>query len=97
MTRRYDNVDLHANELGRNLGGAFWATFRPPILDCDSAAFQPSSCSRCKKAAIHGCQAAETVPKTPIIGSTPVCCARVASGHAAAAPPSEAKNFRRPM
>ena len=25
------------------------------------------------------------------------CCARPASGHAAAAPPSVAKNFRRPM
>ena len=25
------------------------------------------------------------------------CCARAASGHAAAAPPSAAKNFRRPM
>jgi hypothetical protein len=25
------------------------------------------------------------------------CCARAASGHAAAAPPSVAKNFRRPM
>jgi hypothetical protein len=25
------------------------------------------------------------------------CCARAASGHTAAAPPSVAKNFRRPM
>jgi hypothetical protein len=25
------------------------------------------------------------------------CCARAVSGHAAAAPPSVAKNFRRPM
>jgi hypothetical protein len=25
------------------------------------------------------------------------CCARAASGHAAAAPPSVVKNFRRPM
>jgi hypothetical protein len=33
---------------------------------------------------------------TPITGFA-VCCARAASGHAAAAPPSEAKNFRRPM
>jgi hypothetical protein len=30
----------------------------------------------------------------PLIG--PACCARAASGHAAA-PPSVAKNFRRPM
>ena len=32
-------------------------------------------------------------PTTGIAG----CCARAASGHAAAAPPSVAKNFRRPM
>jgi hypothetical protein len=31
----------------------------------------------------------------PITGTA--CCARAASGHAAAAPPSVAKNFRRPM
>jgi hypothetical protein len=31
----------------------------------------------------------------PITGIA--CCARAASGHAAAAPPSAAKNFRRPM
>jgi hypothetical protein len=34
----------------------------------------------------------------PILGSFSAgCCARAASGHAAAAPPSVAKNFRRPM
>jgi len=32
-------------------------------------------------------------PITGIVG----CCARAASGHAAPAPPSVAKNFRRPM
>jgi hypothetical protein len=34
--------------------------------------------------------------KNPIAGNAG-CCARAASGHAAAAPPSVAKNFRRPM
>jgi hypothetical protein len=33
---------------------------------------------------------------TPMIGSFDGCCPRAASGHAAA-PPSVAKNFRRPM
>jgi len=36
-------------------------------------------------------------PKYPMVGNFPACCARAASGHAAAAPPSVAKNFRRPM
>jgi hypothetical protein len=33
----------------------------------------------------------------PIIGIEPLCCARVASGHAAAAPPSSVMNVRRFM
>jgi hypothetical protein len=40
-TCRYDNVDLQASEFGRDLRGAFWATFRPAILDCDSATLVP--------------------------------------------------------
>jgi hypothetical protein len=59
---------------------------------------QPSSCSRCAKAATHGLQAdGVPAPKNPMVGSLPACCARAASGHATAAPPSVAKNFRRPM
>jgi hypothetical protein len=34
--------------------------------------------------------------RNPITGIA-VCCARAAIGHATAAPPSAAKNFRRPM
>jgi len=34
--------------------------------------------------------------RNPITGIA-ACCARAASGHAAAAPPTAAKNFRRPM
>jgi hypothetical protein len=39
---------------------------------------------------------ADKLLRNPITG-IPVCCARAASGHAAAAPPSLAKNFRRSM
>src|SRR5262245_21186845 len=35
-------------------------------------------------------------PKNPMVGSLPACCARAASGHAAA-PPSKAMNSRRFM
>jgi hypothetical protein len=36
------------------------------------------------------------VCRNPITGSA-ACCASAASGHAVAAPPSVARNFRRPM
>jgi len=39
---------------------------------------------------------AESGDKMPIMGRI-ACCARAASGYATAAPPSVAKNFRRPM
>ncbi len=57
---------------------------------------QPSSCSRCAKAATHGLQAdGVPAPKNPMVGSLPACCARAASGHATAAPPSSVMNSRR--
>jgi hypothetical protein len=34
-------------------------------------------------------------PKNPMVGSLPACCARAASGHVAAAPPSSVMNSRR--
>jgi hypothetical protein len=36
-------------------------------------------------------------PRNPMVDSFVDCCALTASGHAAAAPPSVAKNFRRSM
>ena len=51
------------------------ATVRPSI--------QPSSRSRCTKAAVHGLMAEGVLaPKNPMVGSLPACCARAASGHA---------------
>jgi hypothetical protein len=35
------------------------------------------------------------VPKNPMVGSFPACCARAASGHTTAAPPSSVVNSRR--
>ena len=37
------------------------------------------------------------VPRTPMVGNLPGCCARAASGHAATAPPSSVMNSRRRM
>src|SRR5262249_47298685 len=55
---------------------------------------QPSSPSRCTKAAVHGRQPAASDPLNPIVGSLPDCCPCAASGHAAA-PPSTVRNRRR--
>ena len=64
------------------------ATVRPSI--------QPSSRSRCAKAATHGLAAEGVGPtRNPMVGSFVGCCARAASGHAAAAPPSSVMNLRR--
>jgi hypothetical protein len=37
------------------------------------------------------------VPRNPIVGSFLGCCARAASGHPTAAPPSSVMNSRRPI
>src|SRR5262249_8498137 len=55
---------------------------------------QPSSRSRCTRAAIHWLSAERVLaPKNPIVFAG--CCARAASGHAAAAQPIAAINSRR--
>ena len=38
---RDDDFDLEPNELGEGLGGTVSAALRPPILDCDTATFDP--------------------------------------------------------
>jgi len=57
---------------------------------------QPSSRSRCTKAATHSLPAERVLwPKNPMVRSFPGCSARTASGHAAAAPASSDMNSRR--
>jgi hypothetical protein len=57
---------------------------------------QPSSRSRCTKAALHGLVVeGVAAPKNPMVG-TFACCARAPSGQTVA-PPSAASNSRRPM
>src|SRR5262249_6704631 len=59
---------------------------RPDSSEPRVTTIQPSSRSRCTKAAVHWlCAANVPEPSTPIVGSFPPCCARAASGHAAAA------------
>ena len=40
--RSSDEIDLHPDEFGGNLGGAVGASFRKPILEGDGAAFDPA-------------------------------------------------------
>jgi hypothetical protein len=60
----------------------------------------PDSASVCKNAPMRVCDSASSAENgmsTPMRRIRSACCACDASGHAAAAPPSVAKNFRRPM
>src|SRR5262249_15464545 len=56
---------------------------------------QPNSPRRRVKAGVHVPHIATLGPKTTIVGTLPGCCARVASGHAAAVPPINEMNSRR--
>ena len=49
---------------------------------------QPSCPNRWTKSVVLDPQAEESAPKNPMVGSLSDCCARAASGHAAAAPTS---------
>jgi hypothetical protein len=86
-----------SDELVRNIGKVLTASLRPAILDRDGAILDPAELAQpLRKAAVHGLQvAAEVLPRNPIVGSFPSCCARAASGHAAAAPPSSVMKPRR--
>jgi len=66
-SHRNDDIDLEPDELGRDIGVTFAMFFRPAIFDrdCPPLAVQPSSRSRCTKAALP---AAERAPRaaTPL-------------------------------
>src|SRR5262245_18012212 len=56
----------------------------------------PSWCRRCTKTATRWLSTKGVVePRNPMVGSLPGCCARAASGHAQAVPPSSVMNSRR--
>src|SRR5262249_50126685 len=76
---------------GRSAGFSPFRTLRPTP--------QPNSCSPCRNAARRACQSgssAGSVASTPILRTGSRCCARAASGHAAA-PPAMVINSRRLM
>ena len=82
---------LHQLNIGR----------RPAIVASDGTALRPAEfletlAERCDPGASFPVALGIAI-STPIRRMRSRCCARAASGHAAAAPPSVAKNFRRPM
>src|SRR5215467_8441968 len=94
MTSTFSRTNSAANSAKRSLRPSAQrysiVTVRPSI--------QPRSRSRCTKAAVNWrCAAGVVEPKNPMVGSFPGCCARAASGHAAAAPPMSVMKSRRLM
>jgi hypothetical protein len=49
----------------------------------------------CGSGGLHNAANHDPFGKYPMVGSFPACCARAASGHAAAAPPRSVMNSRR--
>ena len=93
---RDDDINLEADELGRDLGGALVASLRPAIFDCDCPSLGPAEfVQSLHKSGGPLALASVAPPKNPMVGNLPGCCARAASGHAAAAPPSSVMNSRR--
>ena len=91
MTSTLSRTNSAANSANRSLRPSAQrysiATVRPSI--------QPSSRSRCTKAAVHWLQFEGVLaPRNPMVSSLPGCCARAASGHAAA-PPTRVMKSRR--
>ena len=96
---RDDDIDLEPDELGRDLGEALAASLRPAILDRDGATLDPAEFAQPLHKSGDPCGSGPTAcraPRNPMVGSFPACCARAASGQAAAPRPRQgAMNSRR--
>src|SRR5262245_15758713 len=96
-SRRDDDIDLAPGKLGRDLRKALLASLGPAVLDRDTATVDPTKFAQpLHKLATHSLAAGRVFgPRNPTVGTFAGCCARAASGHAAAAPPSNEINSRR--
>jgi hypothetical protein len=92
-----DHDDLSPNQFGRQRREPVKPTFGPPVFDRHVLALDIACVLQALAKSAHTFTIAsgDWMLRNPITGVA-LCCARAASGHAAA-PPSEAKNFRRPM
>ena len=94
-SRRDDDIDLEPDELGRDLGEALDAALRPAILDRDGAALDPAEFAQpLHKSGGPWAQAVGVVvPRNPMVRNFAGCCARAASGHAAAVCPDRSNTL----
>ena len=79
-----NDIDLEPDQLGGDFGEALAASLRPAILDRDVATFDPAEVAQPLHKSGGPLAGSEgvVVPRNPMVGSFPGCCARAASGHA---------------
>jgi hypothetical protein len=58
---------------------------------------QPNCCSPCRSAALRACPSGSSAGKFAMRRMRSPCCARAATGHATAAPPSSVMKSRQPL
>ena len=86
-----DHVHMHADKLGHQRGQLI-DVLRPSPFDDDAGALDVAEVTQARPQPLT-CGTLEGKAEKP--DALALCCARAASGQAAAAPPSVAKNFRR--
>ena len=93
-----DHGDLPANQIGRQCRQPIELIFRPAVFDRDVLALDIAglfeALAESRDSGSRDCAQAIWLLRNPITGIAG-CCARAASGHAAAAPPSSVMNSRR--
>ena len=96
--RRRDHGDPSANQFGRQRRQPIDLTFGPAVFDRDVLALDIADLLEALAESAQTIRNAsgEKLLRNPITGIVG-CCARAASGHAAAAPPSSVMNSRRFM
>ena len=94
---RGDHGHLTANQIGRQRRQAIVLTLRPAVFDRHVLALDIAGLLQALAKRAHAgprTSSADAASRNPITGIAG-CCARAASGHAAAAPPSSVMNSRR--
>src|SRR5262249_35040335 len=96
VATRNEHRHLTANGISRQRGQTIELTFRKTVFDRHVLALDISGCVQSTTECVDRSGPGDPVTRNPPPGIAG-CCARAASGHATAAPPSRAKNFRRRM